>query len=158
MKNPGFKIFVVPVLAGMMILGAAKDGFSQRSAAEQLFIDLGPVSFASQYFLGPDNTHITFRIKNQTTRTIKKIYGWVYQYTKGTEVNPRDLFLVNNPHRGGTITKGKPHRPGEIAEWRFPLNRSLPPTDANEKFTLRVSLKGIFYPKVEPPSKLQSEK
>ncbi|KMP11193.1 hypothetical protein UR09_01590 [Candidatus Nitromaritima sp. SCGC AAA799-A02] len=142
---------VVSVLAGVLVLSGVKKGFSQDTATEELFIDLGPISYSSRYTLGPDTSHITFVIKNQTTRTIDKLYAWIYIYTRGTALQPKGLVLVNNPHKGGTVTKGKPHRSGEIAEWRFPLNRTLPSTDANEKFTLRVSIKGIFYPKVELP-------
>jgi hypothetical protein len=61
--------------------------------------------------------------------------------------------LVNNPHRGGVITKGNPHRPGDIAEWRFPLFKALTAKKAGNKYTLRISHKGIFYTKVEPSAK-----
>ena len=67
--------------------------------------------------------------------------------------NTTSLTLVNNPHRGGMITLGKPHRPGDIAEWRFPLIKILTSKIEGGKFTLRVSSKSIFYPKVEPPAK-----
>jgi len=63
------------------------------------------------------------------------------------------LSLVNNPHRGGAIKKGNPHRPGDIAEWRFPLFKALTAKKIGNKYTLRISHKGIFFAKVEPPAK-----
>ena len=71
--------------------------------------------------------------------------------------NPLILSLVNNPHRGGVITKGNPHRPGDIADWRFPLYKALTAKKIGNKYTLRISQKGIFYKKVEPPPKKQVE-
>ncbi len=158
MKSEAKHFHFIIFIATMLSLGIHDNGFPQRASTDEVFIDLGPISFSSNFVLSPDLDHITFRIKNQTTRTIDKMYGWVYHYAKGTVSNPRNLTLVNNPHRGGTVTLGQPHRPGEIAEWRFPLIKTLPSTDIAEKFTLRVTLKGIFYPRIEPPSLLKDNK
>ena len=103
--------------------------------------------------MAPEFDHIIFRIKNQSTLTIDKIYAWVYHVSEDEEGNPLILSLVNNPHRGGVIIKGNPHRPGDIAEWRFPLFKALTAKKIGNKYTLRISHKGIFFAKVEPPAK-----
>ena len=126
-------------------------------APEDEFNDLGFIAYANDYKVAPELDHITFRIKNQSTLTIDKIYAWVYHISEDEEGNPLVLSLVNNPHRGGVITKGNPHRPGDIAEWRFPLFKALTAKKVGEKYTLRISNKGIFYAKIEPPAKLKEQ-
>ena len=145
-----FKFFF---LAFVLNLIYANSGFSQAPPAEEEFNDLGFIAYANDYKVAPEFDHITFRIKNQSTLTIDKIYAWVYHVSEDEEGNPQVLSLVNNPHRGGVITKGNPHRPGDIAEWRFPLFKSLTAKKVGNKYTLRISHKGIFYTKVEPPAK-----
>ena len=133
------------------------NAFSQEPAAEEEFNDLGLISYSNNYKVAPDFDHIIFRIRNQSTLSIDKIYGWVYHISEDEEGNPLILSLVNNPHRGGVITKGNPHRPGDIADWRFPLYKALTAKKIGNKYTLRISQKGIFYKKVEPPPKKQVE-
>ena len=145
-----FKFFF---LAFVLNLIYANSGFSQAPPAEEEFNDLGFIAYANDYKVAPEFDHITFRIKNQSTLTIDKIYAWVYHVSEDEEGNPQVLSLVNNPHRGGVITKGNPHRPGDIAEWRFPLFKALTAKKAGNKYTLRISHKGIFYTKVEPSAK-----
>ena len=145
-----FKFFF---LAFVLNLIYANSGFSQAPPAEEEFNDLGFIAYANDYKVAPEFDHITFRIKNQSTLTIDKIYAWVYHISEDEEGNPQVLSLVNNPHRGGVITKGNPHRPGDIAEWRFPLFKALTAKKVGNKYTLRISHKGIFYTKVEPSAK-----
>ena len=145
--------FLCFFLAIGLTLGNAKYGFPQTPPADEEFNNLGPISYANDYKLSPESDHITYRIKNQTALTIEKIYAWIYHGAEDEEGKATSLTLVNNPHRGGIITLGKPHRPGDIAEWRFPLNKTLTLKIEGGKYTLRVSSKGIFYPKVEPPPK-----
>ena len=137
----------------VLILLIAKSGFSQTPPEDEEFNNLGPISYANDYKLSPESDHITYRIKNQTALTMDKVYVWVYHAAEDEEGNTTNLTLVNNPHRGGIITIGKPHRPGDIAEWRFPLIQILTSKIEGGKYTLRISPKGIFYPKVEPPAK-----
>ena len=54
---------------------------------------------------------------------------------------------MNNPHRGGNITKGAPHQPGKVAKWSFPLLRK-PSQEKN--YSLRVHPKSIFFASIEP--------
>ena len=129
------------------------NAFSQEPAAEEEFNDLGLISYSNNYKVAPELDHITFRIKNQSTLTINKIFAWVYHISEDEEGNPQTLSLVNNPHRGGVIAIGNPHRPGDIAEWRFPLFKSLTKKKVGNKYALRASHKGIFFNKVKPPAK-----
>jgi len=146
-------IFLTLFLAGGLSLNNAQNGFSQTPPADEEFNNLGPISYANDYKLSPKSDHITYRIKNQTQLTIDKVFAWVYHAAEDEEGKTPSLTLVNNPHRGGVITMGKPHRPGDIAEWRFPLIKKLTSEIEGGKFTLRVSSKGIFHTKVEPPAK-----
>ena len=146
-----FKFFF---LAFVLNLTFVNSGFSQAPpSVEEEFNNLGFIAYANDYKVAPEFDHITFRIKNQSTLTIDKIYAWVYHVSEDEEGNPQVLSLVNNPHRGGVITKGDPHRPGDIAEWRFPLFKALTAKKVGNKYTLRISHKGIFYTKVEPSAK-----
>ena len=146
-----FKFFF---LAFVLNLTFVNSGFSQAPPPEEEeFNDLGFIAYANDYKVAPEFDYITFRIKNQSTLTIDKIYAWVYHVSEDEEGNPQVLSLVNNPHRGGVITKGNPHRPGDTAEWRFPLFKALTAKKVGNKYTLRISHKGIFYTKVEPSAK-----
>ena len=146
-----FKFFF---LAFVLNLTFVNSGFSQAPPPEEEeFNDLGFIAYANDYKVAPEFDHITFRIKNQSILTIDKIYAWVYHVSEDEEGNPQVLSLVNNPHRAGVITKGNPHRPGDIAEWRFPLFKALTAKKVGNKYTLRISHKSIFYTKVEPSAK-----
>ena len=160
MKKTVLFIFIYMFIIGV-VLNITRNGFSQIPAEDEDFNNLGPISYSNDYKLSPESDHITYRIKNQTTRTLDKVYAWIYHAAEGEEGKPKTLTLVNNPHQGGVITLGKPHRPGDIAEWRFPLIKTLASKveriggggARSKTFTLRVSNKGIFHPKVEPPAK-----
>ena len=145
-----FKFLCLAIVLNLMFVSI---GFTQAPPAEEEFNDLGFIAYANDYKVAPEFDHIVFRIKNQSTLTIDKIYAWVYHVSEDEEGNPLILSLVNNPHRGGVITKGNPHRPGDIAEWRFPLFKALTAKKIGNKYTLRISHKGIFFAKVEPPAK-----
>ena len=146
-----FKFLCLAIVLNLMFVNI---GFTQAPPAEEEeFNDLGFIAYANDYKVAPEFDHIIFRIKNQSTLTIDKIYAWVYHVSEDEEGNPLTLSLVNNPHRGGVITKGNPHRPGDIAEWRFPLFKALTAKKIGNKYTLRISHKGIFFAKVEPPAK-----
>jgi len=117
------------------------------------FANIGLISISNLYTL-PDKTNtIVFRIKNNTTRTISQIYGWVYVYDVGPEGKEKNFVLLNNPHKGGNIVKGYPHSPGKISEWSFPLAREPLIADQQIKYTLRVHSRSIFFASVEPLNK-----
>ena len=127
----------------------SNQALAQEDVAEK-FVNLGLISISDLYTLPSETNSIVFRIKNNASRTISQIYGWVYMYDKGPEGKGTNFVLLNNPHRGGTIIKGTPHRPGTISEWSFPLVRE--PFIANQEieYTLRVHTRSIFFASIEP--------
>lgn len=132
----------------------SSDILAQEDASEK-FVNIGLIGVSNIYTLPEKTNTIVFRIKNNTTRTISKIYGWVYMYDKGPNGRGKNFVLLNNPHKGGNIVKGNPHRPGTISEWSFPLVRE--PFIANQEiaYTLRVHSRSIFFANLEtaaPPS------
>ena len=152
MKKTVLFIFIHIFIIGV-VLSITRNGFSQTPAEDEEFNNLGPISYSNDYKLSPESDHITYRIKNQTTRTLDNVYAWIYHAAEDKEGNPTTLTLVNNPHQGGIITLGKPHRPGDTAEWRFSLIKTLTTKIEGGKYTLRVSAKGIFFLRIEPPVK-----
>jgi uncharacterized protein YbbC (DUF1343 family) len=127
---------------------------AQEDVKEE-FINIGLIAVSKQHTLPEKTNTIVFRIRNNATRTISKIYGWVYMYDKGPNGKGKNFVLLNNPHKGGNIIKGNPHRPGTISEWSFPLVRE--PFIANQEiaYTLRVHSRSIFFANVEtaaPPT------
>lgn len=152
MKN---KFFILSGFSLLSFIFYSGQALAQEVANER-FVNIGLISISSQYTL-PDKTNtIIFRIKNNTARTISKIYGWVYMYDKGLEGKGKNFVLRNNPHKGGNIIKGKPHLPGTISEWSFPLVRE--PLIANQEieYTLRVHSRSIYFASVEARRKPDS--
>ncbi len=140
----------------IIALLASSDGI-QAQDEEEKFVNLGLIGVSSKYNLTPDNRGILFRIRNNTTRTISNIFGWVYIYEKGEDDKEKNFVLLNNPHKGGSIVKGKPHSPGKISEWRFPLVRKATPPNQNVKYTLRVHSRSIFFANIEPILKTEEK-
>ena len=84
-------------LASILNLMFVNIGFTQAPPAEEEeFNDLGFIAYANDYKVAPEFDHIIFRIKNQSTLTIDKIYAWVYHVSEDEEGNPLILSLVNN--------------------------------------------------------------
>ena len=125
---------------------------AQGSAVEN-FTNLGLIGISDKYTLPEKINSIVFRIKNNSSRTISNIYGWVYRYDIGPNNKGKNFVLMNNPHKGGTITKGKPHLPGTISEWSFPLVTEPPTPNAQLAYTLRVHSRSIFFANVETGKK-----
>ena len=117
---------------------------------EEKFVNLGLISISDLFTLPSQTNTIVFRIRNNASRTISQIFGWVYMYDKVANSRGDNFVLMNNPHRGGNILKGTPHRPGTIAEWSFPLVRE--PFIANQDigYSLRVHPRSIFFATIEP--------
>ena len=126
---------------------------AQEGNAEK-FVNLGLISISDQYTLPEKINSIVFKIKNNSSRTISNIYGWVYRYDIGPGNKGKNFVLMNNPHKGGTITKGKPQLPGAISEWSFPLVRKTSIPTGQVAYTLRVHPRSIFFAKIEPEKKL----
>ena len=117
------------------------------------FENIGLIGISNLYTLPDKTSTIVFKIRNNSTRTISHIFGWVYIYDKEPNGKGKNFVLLNNPHRGGSIIKGKPHRPGTVSEWSFPLVRE--PSTANQEidYTLRVHSRSIFFANVESGNK-----
>ena len=100
----------------------------------------------------PENKNaIIFRIKNYTSRSIYKIYGRVISINKEGKNLSKKFVLLNNPHQGGNIVKGNPHRPGTVSEWNFKLIRKPSQEAQDINYTLQVHPRSIFFVNVEPP-------
>jgi len=120
---------------------------------EDKFFNIGPISISDLYTITPNKQNIVFKIKNNTSRTIRQIYGWAYKFDKGADGKGKNFVLLNNPHKGGIIIKGKPHRPGSISEWSFPLVRKPSIASQETSYTLRVHSRSIFFASTEPRKK-----
>ena len=117
------------------------------------FENIGLIGISNLYTLPDKTSTIVFKIRNNSTRPISHIFGWVYIYDKEPNGKGKNFVLLNNPHKGGNIIKGKPHRPGTVSEWSFPLVRE--PSTANQEidYTLRVHSRSIFFANVESGNK-----
>lgn len=118
------------------------------------FFNLGLISVSPNYILAEDAKFILFTIRNNTTRSISNIFGWVYEFIEDEQGVSSNFRLVNNPNQGGLIIKEKHHTPGTVVQWRFSLIASKQPVDPLKSFTLRISPKGIFFSRIEPQPKL----
>ena len=135
----------------------AHSTMAQEDVSET-FRNLGFIAVSNLFTLSENTDTIVFRIRNNTTRTINQIFGWVYIYEKGPNGKGKNFLLLNNPHKGGNIIKGNPHLPATISEWSFPLVRE--PVIKNQgqeiDYTLRVHPRSIFFANIEPRKKTAS--
>jgi len=129
---------------------------AQEDSNEEFF-NIGPISISNLYTIPSTKNNIVFKIKNNTSRTISQIYGWAYKFDKGPDGKGKNFVLLNNPHKGGIIIKGKPHRPGTISEWSFPLVRKPSTTNQEASYTLRVHSRSIFFASIEQRKKTSAE-
>ncbi len=140
--------------AGFILLALipARASFAQAFLEETdaTYINLGLISYSTDYVLQEDVSAITFKIRNNTSRSISSLFAWVYRFQEGQEGVPGNFLLVNNPHRGSVTVKGGAHPPGRIREWRFEIVKRQRTAIGNEEYTLRVSPKSIFYLNIEP--------
>ena len=125
--------------------------------SNEKFFNIGPISISDLYTIPPEKNNIVFRIKNNTSRTISQIYGWTYMFDKGPDGKGKNFVLLNNPHKGGVIIKGKPHRPGAVSEWSFPLVRKPSNISQETSYTLRVHSRSIFFASIEQRKKSSAE-
>ncbi len=146
MKN---NLFIAFLLIFSLVFFLSNDkAYGQEE--EEKFANIGPIGISNKYTIPENKRAIIFRIKNNTSRSIKQLFGRVFKIDKSQTDSQKRFLLINNPHKGGSISKGKPHRPGTISEWRFTL--ALKPSAANEEieYTLQVHPKSIFFANVEP--------
>ena len=146
MKNNLFIVFLLSL--SLIIFLSNNKAYGQEE--EEKVANIGPIGISNKYTIPKNEQAIIFKIKNNSSRTIKQLFGRVFKIDK-SQTNPQKKFLlINNPHKGGSISKGKPHRPGTISEWHFTL--ALEPPAANEEieYILQVNPKSIFFANVEP--------
>jgi len=115
MKYPSLLIAVLIHLS-FLVVGFLSQATAQEDIKEE-FVNIGLIGVSKLHSLPEQTNSIVFRIRNNTTRTISQIYGWVYMYDKGPNGKGNNFVLMNNPHKGGNIIKGNPHRPGTVSEW-----------------------------------------
>ena len=146
MKNNLFIAFLL-MFSSVFFLSNNK-AYGQEE--EEKFANIGPIGISNKYTIPENKRAIIFRIKNNSSRTIKQLFGRVFKIDKSQTDPQKKISLINNPHKGGSISKGKPHRPGTISEWHFTL--ALEPQAANEEigYTLQVHPKSIFFANIEP--------
>ena len=117
---------------------------------EEKFTNMGPIGISNKYTIPEKKQAIIFRIKNNSSKSIKQLFGRVFMIDKSQSDTQKRILLINNPHKGGNIVKGKPHRPGTISEWYFTLMRKPSKNNDEIKYTLQVNPKSIFFATVEP--------
>ena len=125
--------------------------------SNEKFFNIGPISISNLNTIPSKKNNIVFKIKNNTSRTISQIYGWAYKFDKGPDGKTKNFVLLNNPHKGGMIIKGKPHRPGTVSEWSFPLVRKPSSTNQETSYTLRVHSRSIFFASIEQKRESSAE-
>ena len=128
-----------------------------QEESEEKFTTIGPIGISDQYKLPENKNAIIFRIKNYTSRSIYKIYGRVFSINKKEKNLSKKFVLLNNPHQGGSIVKGNPHRPGTVSEWNFKLIRKPSQEAQDIKYTLQVNPRSIFFVNVEPPKIIEKK-
>jgi len=141
----GKPIFIACLMLALL-LGSWSLAVPQQNSEEETeeFVNLGPISFSKNYELPPERNFIIFKIRNNTSNTISNIFGWVYHYLE-KENKFKNFHLINNPHRGGIIVKGKPHLSQGFARWRFPISSPSSPPTPDDRYSLRIHSKGIFF-------------
>ncbi len=146
MKNNLFIAFLL--IFSLVLFLSNNQAYGQEE--EEKFTNIGPIGISNKYTIPEKKRAIIFRIKNNSSRTIKQLFGRVFKIDKSQTDPQKKFLLINNPHKGGSISKGKPHRPGTISEWHFTL--VLEPPTANEEieYTLQVHPKSIFFANIEP--------
>ncbi len=126
----------------MFALASYPSNASAQEDVNEKFVNIGLIGISNLYTLPDKTSTIVFRIRNNSTRTISHIFGWVYIYDKEPNGKGKNFII-----------KGKPHRPGTVSEWSFPLVRE--PSTANQEidYTLRVHSRSIFFANVESGNK-----
>jgi len=137
----------------MFALASYPSNALAQEEVNEKFVNIGLIGISNLYILPEKTNTIVFRIRNNSSRTISHIFGWVYMYDKAPNNKGKNFVLLNNPHKGGNIIKGKPHRPGTVSEWSFPLVRELFIANQEIDYTLRVHSRSIFFANVESGNK-----
>ena len=146
MKNNLFIAFLL--IFSLVLFLSNNQAYGQEE--EEKFTNIGPIGISNKYTIPEKKRAIIFRIKNNSSRTIKQLFGRVFKIDKSQTDPQKKFLLINNPHKGGSISKGKPHRPGTISEWHFTLALEAPTANEEIEYTLQVHPKSIFFANIEP--------
>lgn len=148
-SSPSFPL--IGIFSGILVsfflpsLGTAQ---APSALEDRTFVSTGVVAFDPDFRLTPGQGFVVFDIRNDSPRTISHLFGWVFRYREGMK-DPAGFILVNNPHQPATQVGGRAHRAGSVASWRFIL-QNTEPLEPDEKLTLRISPRSVFYRNVEP--------
>ena len=124
----------------------------EEDVSEQQFVQLGYyISVNKESDVSPDNTGVIFEIKNIATRSVFKIYSWIYEVEEkdGEEGVFSNIKLVNNPNRGGALLGNETfHPPNEKRKWKFPFKEGYVPPK-NTRFNFLFAVKDVFFTNFE---------
>lgn len=146
------KLVTILTIVVLVLFLAPVSVLTQEEEPEEEFVNWGYISVSPKFTLGGNVGFIVFPIKNNTSRSIRSIHAWVYELLQD-ESGAETYRLANNPNIGGLLFKEKFHSPGAVADWRFSLLAANRPAGGEPKFTFRVSHRGIFFARIEPPPK-----
>jgi hypothetical protein len=116
---------------------------------EPEYVNFGYVSVSPTFVVDPRAKSITFKIRNNATRSIQSIFGWVYEIKTEEKGATSQFRLVNNPNKGGILLKGRAHEPSAEKQWRFPLVAANPPLDPSKQFTILIDPRGVRFSNFE---------
>ena len=146
--NKAFKILAFSFFS--LLLVSIPISAQEEQPEEESFVNWGYISVSPKFTLGQKTQFIVFPVKNNTTRSIRTIHAWIYELSQDDQ-GTVTFRLANNPNIGGLLFKEKLHTPGTVADWRFSLVAAKRPAGGEQKFTLRVSHRGIYFARIEPP-------
>ncbi len=138
-----YSLGLVLLVSGNSLAQAQENTKDPDEDAE--FVNFGYISVSPRYTLAPRAKSIIFIIRNNATRSIQSIFGWVYEFQQEEEGGASQFRLVNNPNKGGVLIKGGAHEPAAEKQWRFPLVAANPPIDPSKQFTILVDPRGIRF-------------
>lgn len=109
----------------------------------QGFINYGLLNISVGYRIAKGGKHIIYKIKNNTGKSIDKIFGQVYQIKKDEKGNVIKNILANNPNASAILISKYPHKPSALGTWRFTLKQKS--STQNVQYMLSVNDRSIFY-------------
>ena len=140
---------LVLLMSGNGFTEAQEDAKEPDDTEEPEYVNFGYVSVSPRYALAPGAKSITFKVRNNATRSIQNIFGWVYELTIEEEGATPQFRLVNNPNKGGILLTGGMHEPAAEKQWRFPLIAANPPLDPTKQFTILIDPRGVRFANFE---------
>lgn len=144
-----YLIALVLLISGNSVSQAQENTNTPGGDQEPEYTNFGYVSVSPNFLVDPKARNITFKIRNNATRSIQSIFGWVYEIKVEEEGAAPQFRLVNNPNRGGILLKGRAHEPSSEKQWRFPLMATNPPVDPSKQFTILIDPRGVRFANFE---------